>query len=73
VKLLDDGSGVDPLEKYNFGNAADYLFRPCQNEDGSLDEECDIRYWYNDTIQLSAGDQAAIDAIKKREPVTSER
>lgn len=38
VKLLDDGTGQDPLEKYNFGKAAKYLFRPCQNEDGSLDQ-----------------------------------
>lgn len=34
IKLLDDGSGRDPLEVYNFGNAANYLFRPCTNEDG---------------------------------------
>lgn len=34
IKLLDDGTGEDPLKKYNFGNAASYLFRPCINEDG---------------------------------------
>ena len=34
IKLLDDGSGIDPLEAYNFGNAANYLFRPCTNENG---------------------------------------
>jgi hypothetical protein len=34
VKLLDDGSGVDPLEKHNFGKAANYLFKPCKNNDG---------------------------------------
>jgi len=44
VKLLDDGTGRDPLEVYNFGSSAKYLFRPCQNEDGSLDEECTINY-----------------------------
>jgi len=44
VKLLDDGSGVDPLEKYNFGAAGSYLFKPCLNDDGSPDEECDISY-----------------------------
>jgi len=70
VKLLDDGSGVDPLAKHNFGKAAEYLFRPCQNEDGSPDEECDIRF-FGETYKLSADDQAAIDAIKKREPVTT--
>ena len=37
-QLLDDGTGRDPLEVYNFGKAAKYLFRPCQNEDGSPDE-----------------------------------
>jgi hypothetical protein len=35
---LDDGTGRDPLQVYNFGKAASYLFRPCQNEDGSPDE-----------------------------------
>lgn len=44
VKLLDDGTGRDPLDVYNFGSAANYLFRPCQNEDGSADEECDVKY-----------------------------
>mmetsp|Transcript_3745 Transcript_3745/g.4312 ORF Transcript_3745/g.4312 Transcript_3745/m.4312 type:complete len:852 (+) Transcript_3745:42-2597(+) len=44
IKLLDDGTGRDPLEVHNFGNAANYLFRPCQNEDGTQDEECDIRF-----------------------------
>jgi 2,3-bisphosphoglycerate-dependent phosphoglycerate mutase len=38
LKLLDDGTGRDPLEVYNFGKAAKYLFRPCKNEDGSPDE-----------------------------------
>ena len=38
LKLLDDGTGRDPLDVYNFGKAAKYLFRPCQNEDGSPDE-----------------------------------
>lgn len=37
-QLLDDGSGRDPLETYNFGKAANYLFRPCMNEDGTPDE-----------------------------------
>ena len=38
IKLLDDGTGKNPLEVYNFGKAASFLFRPCQNEDGSEDE-----------------------------------
>lgn len=64
VKLLDEGDGSDPLEKHNFGKAASYLFRPCQNEDGSLDEECQLRF-SDGPIMLSADDQAAIDAIKR--------
>lgn len=36
IKLLDDGSGDDPLKKYSFGNAASYLFRPCINDDGDV-------------------------------------
>jgi hypothetical protein len=27
IKLLGDGSGVDPLARYNFGTAADLLFK----------------------------------------------
>jgi hypothetical protein len=46
---------------YNFGDAAKYLFRPCQNEDGSLDEECTINF---SGITLSSEDQATIDLIK---------
>ena len=37
-QLLDDGTGRDPLEVYNFGKAANFLFRPCENEDGLPDE-----------------------------------
>jgi 2,3-bisphosphoglycerate-dependent phosphoglycerate mutase len=48
IKLLDDGSGEDPLEKYNFGTSASYLFRPCTLPDGSVDEECDINFLSND-------------------------
>lgn len=66
MKLLDDGTGIDPLEKYNFGKAASYLFKPCENEDGSPDEECQIRF--DSGVALTAEDRAAIDAIK-RQPV----
>merc|ERR1719445_991794 len=34
ISLLDDGTGTDPMETYNFGSAAQYLFRPCE-----LDED----------------------------------
>jgi len=29
IQLLDDGSGTDPLEQYDFGPASDLLFKPC--------------------------------------------
>lgn len=70
VKLLDDGSGIDPLEKHNFGKAASYLFKPCENEDGSPDEECLIRF--ESGLELTSEDLAAIDAIK-RQPVAVEQ
>jgi 2,3-bisphosphoglycerate-dependent phosphoglycerate mutase len=63
VKLLDDGSGKDPLEVYNFGKAAGYLFRPCEKEDGSIDEECDIRYASDKDFVMTADDLRAIELI----------
>mmetsp|Transcript_2822 Transcript_2822/g.3749 ORF Transcript_2822/g.3749 Transcript_2822/m.3749 type:complete len:928 (+) Transcript_2822:263-3046(+) len=57
IKLLDDGSGEDPLEMYNFGNAASYLFRPCVNEDGEEEEECDITYTSDAVYSLSESDK----------------
>jgi len=33
ISLLDDGSDEDPMEKYDFGSAAQYLFRPCELTD----------------------------------------
>jgi hypothetical protein len=65
VKLLDDGTGRDPLEVYNFGSAAKYLFRPCQNEDGSADEECVIQY-DSGMITNTNEDQDALDYIKSK-------
>ena len=53
IKLLDDGSGENPLEKYNFGEAANYLFRPCTNEDGTLDEVIG-KIWINLTTIANA-------------------
>ena len=40
ISLLDDGSGRDPMEVYDFGSAAQYLFRPCllTDEDFEFDE-----------------------------------
>jgi len=45
IKLLDDGSGRNPLEVHNFGPAAEYLFAPrCIDANGDADEDCDIRF-----------------------------
>ena len=66
VKLLDDGTGRDPLEVYNFGSSAKYLFRPCQNDDGSLDEECSINFdnpTFQRPVEISPQDQAILDSI----------
>ena len=50
IKLLDDGSGEDPLKKYNFGASASYLFRPCTLPDGSLAEECDLPFMPGENV-----------------------
>jgi len=78
VKLLDDGSGRDPLEVYNFGSSAKYLFRPCQNDDGSLDEECSINFdnpTFQQPVEISSKDQAILDSItgkgKKKTPTST--
>jgi hypothetical protein len=70
VKLLDDGTGRDPLEVYNFGKAASYLFRPCENEDGSPDEECDIRFRLDD-VEISEQDRATLEAITRPRETTT--
>ena len=64
VKLLDDGTGRDPLEVYNFGSAAKYLFRPCQNEDGTEDEECTIQF--DSVISNTLEDKDTLDYIKSK-------
>jgi len=68
LQLLDDGSGRDPLEVYNFGKAANYLFRPCQNDDGSPDEECDIRFMSDLATSsnpiISDEDRKSLDEIR---------
>jgi len=64
LKLLDDGTGRDPLKVHNFGKAASYLFRPCTNEDGSPDEECEIVY--SNPVLLTDEDQSTIDAIRRQ-------
>jgi hypothetical protein len=66
---LGDGTGRDPLETHNFGNAAKYLVRPCQNEDGSNDEECTINFG---SVAISSEDQAIIDSIKGKGIINSE-
>lgn len=62
IKLLDDGSGEDPLEKYNFGASASYLFRPCKNPDGSDDEGCTLTFRAD---AMSASDSSIIASIRK--------
>jgi len=62
VKLLDDGSGQDPLVRYDFGKAAKYLFRPCLNDDGSPDEECFITQ--DDMVPLSESEMETLAYIK---------
>jgi hypothetical protein len=69
VKLLDEGDGIDPLEKYNFGKAAKYLFRPCVTEDGSPDEECTINL--TNPITLTPDEVDAIVAIKNGQSIQS--
>jgi len=69
LKLLDDGSGRDPLQVYNFGDAASYLFKPCLNDDGTLDEECDINLMFDDDSEnqeyvLSEDEKRVIGSIK---------
>jgi len=65
MKLLDDGSGEDPLEKYNFGSdeAVSYLFKPCTNPDGSVEDSCDIRFFADDGLSVS--DTELIESIRK--------
>eukprot|EP00986_Skeletonema_menzelii_P014538 scaffold9751_cov153-Skeletonema_menzelii.AAC.9 len=64
IKLLDDGSGEDPLEKYNFGTSAPYLFRPCTLPDGSLADECDINF-LSDGNALTQKESDIIANIRK--------
>jgi hypothetical protein len=67
---LDDGTGRDPLEVYNFGKSANYLFRPCQAEDGSPDEECDVTFMSGYMAEVESAvidkDKLALDEIKNR-------
>ena len=44
IRLLDDGSGEDPMERYNFGTAADLLFNSdIPNEHLDLDDTGAVR------------------------------
>lgn len=43
VSLLDDGSGMDPLEKHDFGAAAEYLFRRSDDNDETEEPEGAVR------------------------------
>lgn len=37
IRLLDDGTGLDPLERYSFGKAPDLLFKPCYEDENNID------------------------------------
>lgn len=52
VKLLDDGSGVRTADKYDFGPAADYLFKSndAGEAEAAQDESCDISEMDEETI-----------------------
>lgn len=63
IKLLDDGSGQDPLERYNFGTSASYLFRPCKNPDGTDDDGCDLTFRAD--IDFSPSDSSLIESLRK--------
>lgn len=39
IQLLDDDDGVDPLEKYDFGPATEFLFQPCLIDDYDDEEQ----------------------------------
>lgn len=70
IKLLDDGSGKDPLEVYNFGKAAEYLFRPCVNEDGE-EEECDITYMSDAVLSMSDSDVEFTRSLRPNSSITA--
>jgi len=59
IRLLDDGSDDDILERYNFGSSPELLFEPCDVVDGVLPEptECFViggrTYTYDPLIRLS--------------------
>jgi len=76
IKLLDDGSDENMLERYNFGKAAPYLFRPCRDEDGNEDEECSIDLLFpsnqrTDSI-VKSRNQILADVEKKRDQALTE-
>ena len=47
IRLLDDGSGLDPFTKYNFGSSPELLFKPVQDCTSSAEGET---YHNNGTI-----------------------
>jgi len=60
LKLLDDGSGQDPLDRYEFGRAGKYLFKNCL-----IEEECGIDS-EPDQMQLSEQDAADLNFLKSK-------
>ena len=66
ITLLDDGSGVDPMTKHDFGPAAQYLFLPCELDDDFFDQ------MEQQATQNQANSKEA-DATIEREIVSSTR
>jgi 2,3-bisphosphoglycerate-dependent phosphoglycerate mutase len=64
ISLLDDGSGVDPMTKHDFGPAAQYLFRPCEIDDD---------FYYQMEQQAVQSQAKEDDATIEKETATSTR
>mmetsp|Transcript_18958 Transcript_18958/g.19076 ORF Transcript_18958/g.19076 Transcript_18958/m.19076 type:complete len:730 (-) Transcript_18958:58-2247(-) len=52
IRLLDDGLLPDPIERYNFGEAADFLFHPCNvpNDTNDCVIGSDGKLYYGDPL-----------------------
>lgn len=72
IKLLDDGSGDDPLKKYSFGNAASYLFRPCIDDDGDVSDDCDITFMSDAVYTLTDSDIEFAQSLRQNNDALKE-
>jgi hypothetical protein len=46
ITLLDDGSGRNPMDVYNFGPAAKYLFKPCELTDAFFEKVRELLFFF---------------------------